>query len=272
MRLGGPVFDFVGAEQWIKAHRAAGYRAAFWPNPPEAEIDEYVKAAGKAKIVIAEVGAWSNPMSPDETLRKKALAHCQEQLAVADRVGARCCVNIAGSIGENWAGPSPQDLTPAAFEKIVETTRLIIDAVKPTRSYYTLETMPWMYPDSVESYRKLIAAIDRARFAVHFDAVNLVNCPARYFRSDLLIKEAIEALGPLIRSCHAKDILLQQNLTTHLDEVVPGTGNLAYPVLLQELAKLDPDTPLMLEHLEKEDYPKAAQFLRETASLEGIQL
>ena len=32
----------------------------------------------------------------------------------------------------------------------------IIDAVKPSRTFYTLEPMPWMYPDSAESYAGLI--------------------------------------------------------------------------------------------------------------------
>ena len=48
---------------------------------------------------------------------------------------------------------------------IVETTRQIIDAVKPTRTYYTLETMPWAYPDSARSYAQLLEAIDRPRLA-----------------------------------------------------------------------------------------------------------
>ena len=65
----------------------------------------YVRAAREADIVIAEVGAWSNPISPDEGTRQQAIRHCQEQLALADRVGARCCVNIAGSRSPDWAGP-----------------------------------------------------------------------------------------------------------------------------------------------------------------------
>ena len=52
----------------------------------------------------------------------------------------------------------------------VETTvREIIDAVRPTRAFYTLEPMPWAYPDSVDSYLRLIAAIDRRAFGVHLD-------------------------------------------------------------------------------------------------------
>ena len=71
---------------------------------------------------------------------------------MADEIGARCCVNIAGSRGAKWDGPHPADLTPETFDLIVQSVREIIDAVKPTRAFYTLETMPWMYPDSADSY------------------------------------------------------------------------------------------------------------------------
>jgi hypothetical protein len=34
---------------------------------------------------------------------------------------------------------------------IVETTRSIIDAGKPTRTFFALDTMHWAYPDSPDS-------------------------------------------------------------------------------------------------------------------------
>ena len=270
MRLGGPVFNTSTPAEWVAAHRAAGYRAAYWPNVAEAEEAAYVSAACEADVLIAEVGAWSNPLSPDETTRNNAVANCQRQLATAERVGARCCVNIAGSRGQKWDGPCADDLTEDTFALIVDTVRLIIDAVKPSRSYYALETMPWMYPDSLESYQRLLQAIDRPAFAVHFDPVNLINCPSRYFSNGALLAEFVAVLGPHIRSCHAKDILLGQNLTVFLSEEAPGEGGLDYAAYLHALAKLDPDTPLMLEHLSPEQYPDAARYIRSVAAQEDL--
>jgi sugar phosphate isomerase/epimerase len=258
-------------DEWIKSHKDAGYSAVGWRTYPKGQADAAIEAVKKAGLVIAEVYAWCNPMSRDEAVRKEAIAKCQKQLATAEKVAARCCVNIAGSYGPKWDGPHPDDLTEAAFDQIVQTTREIIDAVKPARTFYTLETMPWMYPDSVDSYLRLIQAIDRKGMAVHFDPVNLINCPSRYFRTDLVIKEAFAKLGPHIRSCHAKDIILRDNLTTHLDECVPGTGKLDYRVFLTELAKLDPDTPLMMEHMKDDEFPVAADYIRRTAREAGVK-
>lgn len=269
LRLGGPVFEkYSDLNGWAKAVKKLGYRAAYCPVRADANDDmvkAYVLAAKKADIVIAEVGAWSNPISPDEKTRRDALKKCRTQLALADRIGANCCVNISGSRGEQWDGPSPKNLTDETFDMIVETTRSIIDAVKPTRTYFTLETMPWAYPDSADSYLRLYKAIDRKHFAVHLDPVNLVCSPQRYFRNGDLIRECFEKLGPYIKSCHAKDILLQKELTTHLDEVRPGLGGLDYATFLKELSKM-PNIPLMLEHLKgAEEYRKAADHIREVA-------
>jgi len=272
VRLGGPVFNVSSPEEWVAAHRAEGYRAAYWPGVAEAEEGAYLQAAQAADLVIAEVGAWSNPLHPEEDKRREAIVHCQQQLATADRVGARCCVNIAGSRGEKWDGPCADDLREETFALIADTVREILDAVRPTRTFYTLETMPWMYPDSLESYQRLVGAIHRPGFAVHFDPANLVNCPSRYFRSGALITEFACALGPLIRSCHAKDIRLGEEFTVHLSEVAPGEGGLDHRAFLRAVAALDPDLPVMLEHLPPEKYPAAARHLREVAAAEGLDL
>ena len=107
--------------------------------------------------MIAEVGCWSNPISPDEPTRRAALELCKARLELADRVGARCCVNLAGSRGETWDGPHPDNLSPATFALVVDTVREIIDAVQPRRTFYTLEPMPWSFPDSPDSYLELHA-------------------------------------------------------------------------------------------------------------------
>lgn len=278
IRLGGPVFKKCNnPDEWITALKALNYRAAYCPvqlGTSSDEIKRYKNAAQKADIVIAEVGAWSNPIDPDETKSKAALEKCIDSLALADEIGANCCVNISGSRNpEKWAGPHKDNLTPDTFDLIVETTRKIIDAVKPQNTFYALETMPWAFPDSVDSYEKLIKAIDRKQFGVHLDPVNLVVSPQVYYKNGEMISEAFKKLGPFIKSCHAKDILLLDNeLTPHLPEVRAGLGNLNYAVYLKELAKLK-NTPLMLEHLNTdEDYNLAAKYIRGVALQSNIFL
>jgi len=118
----------------------------------------------------------------------------------------------------------------------------------------------------------LLRAVDRKSFGAHLDPVNLVCSPRLYFATGRLIKDCFAKLGPHIKSCHAKYIILRDGLTVHLDEVRPGQGNLDYPVFLRELNRLG-DVPLMLEHLDgEEDYRSAAAHIRAVAAAEGIAL
>ena len=268
VRLGGPVFDpYKGAEEWVLSLKKRGYRAGYCPLEPgvdEAEIRSLEKAAGKHDVLIAEVGAWSNPISPDTDAATQAIEKCIAGLQLADQLGARCCVNISGSKNqEHWAGPHRDNMTQLVFDQVVECTRRIIDAVKPKRSYFALEAMPWAFPYSTETYLKLFKAIDRPSFGVHLDPVNMITSPQDYFNNGKLIQEMFAVLGPHIKSCHAKDITLREdNYIPQLDEIRAGLGTLDYGTFLQELAKLK-DVPLMMEHLETdEEYTLAANYIR----------
>lgn len=274
MRLGGPVHGVAEDPQaWAEAHKKLGYSAAYAPSPdlPDDRIREYIEAARRADLVIAEVGAWSNTISSEDAERRKAIDLCIKRLAFAEKIGALCCVNIAGSRGARWDGPHPDNLSQDTFDLIVSVVREIIDAVKPTRTCYSLEPMPWVLPDSPDSYLALMKAIDRKGFGVHLDPVNMVNCPSRAYRSGDFLRECFAKLGPYIRSCHAKDITFSQHLTVHLDECRPGAGCLDYQAFLQEMSKLPADTPLMLEHLpDAKQYDLAAAHVRKVAQEAGV--
>lgn len=272
VRLGGPLFDsYEGPDEWIGLLKKAGYRAAYCPLKPGADeslIKAYETAARKNDVVISEVGAWSNPISLDQAEAEAALEKCIQGLQLADQIGARCCVNVSGSRNPDyWAGPHKDNLSKEVFDAVVETTRKIIDEVKPTRSFFALEAMPWAFPDSTDTYLQLIEAIDRPHFGVHLDPVNMITSPRDYFNNGKLIKDMFDRLGPNIKSCHAKDITLREdNYIPQLDEVRAGLGTLDYAVFLKELTKFD-NVPLMMEHLESaEEYALAAAHIRSVGS------
>ena len=60
-----------------------GFRAASFPGnykQPDSLTDAYVKAVKARDILIAEVGAWVNPFSPDQKAAVLARETCVEQL------------------------------------------------------------------------------------------------------------------------------------------------------------------------------------------------
>ena len=154
MRLGGVTgATSAGPEEWAASVRAAGYEAALCPVEPDADdatVRSYAAAAAAADVVIAEViGRRVLELNLlDDGQRGEAIAHSQQRLDLADRIGARCCVGISGSRGAfSWA-PSAENLTEETFALIIDTVREVIDGVKPTRTYYTREFLQWLYPTS----------------------------------------------------------------------------------------------------------------------------
>jgi len=278
VRLGGPLFGPIDdPDKWISALQNLGYRAAYCPVQTDAAPDvikAYEAAARKANIVIAEVGAWSNPLSNDTATATAAFKRCVDSLALAEAIGAKCCVNIAGSKNPTqWAGPHKDNLTQSTFDQIVDITRRIIDEVKPTRTFFTLELMPWVFPDSADSYVQILRAVNRKQCAVHLDPVNIVVSPRTFYGNGALIKECFKKLGPHILSCHGKDIILKEDAyTPQFVECRPGLGNLDYRAYLKELSQLK-DVPLMLEHLpDAAEYEKAAAYVRSVGNEIGISL
>ena len=261
-------------QEIARAYIDAGYSTAVAPavslDQPE-RIHAIRDAFARHDVMLAEVGVWNNMLDPDPVQRAANVEANIHALAVADELGVLCCVNIAGSFNPTrWDGPHPRNLSEEAFELTVQNVQQIIDAVKPERTFYSLETMPWVIPDSADSYLKLIEAIDRPLFGVHLDPVNLINCPARYYDNAELLHECFSKLGPWIVSCHGKDIIMRDQLTVHLDEVRPGLGALDYEVFLQELSRLPGDVPLILEHLEQDEYPLAWEYVVEVAAGIGL--
>lgn len=268
IRLGGPIFlKSDDPRELAREHRRLGYSAAYCPNAL-AEDSIRTRAIEQAfaaeNVVIAEVGAWKNILDPDPAKRKDNLQYVISRLALAEAVGARCCVDIAGSFNPDvWYGPHPKNLSPEFLEATVENCRKIIDEIKPSRTLFTIEMMPWSIPDGPDSYLKLIKAVDRKQFGVHMDVCNAINAPERYYRNAEFIAELFQKLGRWTASCHAKDLFWADELNVHFVEVAPGKGKVSYKAYLRELSKLPKDVPLMLEHLKTaEQYDGARDYIR----------
>ncbi len=277
VRLGAPVsVPGDDPDALARAHRAKGYRAAYCPNVPlddRERLRATVEAFARHDVAIAEVGRWVNLVDPEAEARKKNLATVTEGLALAEAVGARCCVDIAGSFSAtSWFGPHPDNLSARFFEAAVENARTILDAVKPTRTTFCYEMMAWSLPDSPDACLRMLKAVDRKAFAVHLDACNLVNAPARYYRSADLVRECYAKLAPHVASVHVKDLAWEVDMAVHFREVRAGLGSIDHAAWLVEHARACPDVPLMLEHLSSEaEYDAARDHLRAAGTPVGVR-
>ncbi|MBR5519374.1 MAG: sugar phosphate isomerase/epimerase [Clostridia bacterium] len=254
------------AEEWAQKHAALGLSAVVFPcsyKDPVVQIDAYVAACRAYHLQIAEVGAWKNLLAQNAQDRAENFTYCLRQLELADYVGASCAVNISGSTGAIWDGGYSENYSQKTYSDVVEIVRKLIDEARPQKTFYTLEPMPWMVPDSPECYLQMIGDIDRAAFAVHMDIINMISDPKKYFFNKDFTDHAFALLGKYIKSCHIKDNRLGSDLTMKLHEVPLGEGNFDIPNYIRNIDALDPDMPVIIEHLsDADDYFKAIDYLK----------
>lgn len=277
IRLGGPIFVKSSDPAVLaKAHRDLGYRAAYAPGDLSVKdndrIAALVKEFERQDVAIAEVGAWKNMLDPDPEKRRQNMAFVTERLAIAEVLGARNCVTIAGSYNPDvWYGQNPRNLSQEFVEATVENCRTVIDAVKPRRTFFSIEMMPWSFPSNPDEYVKLVKAVDRKAFGVHLDVCNTMNSPARLYDNSAVIRDCFTKLGPWIKSCHAKDLKWGPGVQVCIQETIPGSGMIDYRTYLQQLSQLAAEAPLMLEHLQsEEDYTKGRQYIQGVARSLGL--
>jgi sugar phosphate isomerase/epimerase len=275
IRLGAPIqLKSDDPTALAHEHRRLGYAAAQAPNVKlgdKEKIAAIQKAYAAENVIIAEVGAWKNMLDPNAEERKKNCEFVLERMALAEALGARCCVDIAGSYNPKvWYGPHPKNLSQEHFDATVENCRRVIDTVKPRRSKFTVEMMGWATPEGPDSYLRLVKAVDRPAFAVHLDVCNGINSPQRFYNSAAFIEECFRKMGRFIVSVHAKDLAWPAEMNVHFVEVIPGRGEVDYRTWLRQMATLK-DVPLMLEHLKGAgEYEEAANYIRRVGAEAGV--
>ena len=268
MRLGtSSPLKHTSPEGWAQNQIKLGCATVNFPLnalDPEEKIIAYKEAADKAGLTIAEVGIWRNALAADPAEREANIDYSVRQLKLADFLHARCAVNVAGAFGPKWDGGYKENFTATAWKETVKMVQTIIDRADVKNTYFTLEPMPWMIPTGPNEYLKLIDMVARDRFAVHLDIINMINSADRYFGADEFIEECIDLLGPKIKSCHIKDVHLSESYTIRLEECGPGDGEFPLRHYVEKLDALDPDMPVILEHLNTdEEYLKYLGYLKE---------
>lgn len=253
-------------QEWANKHKSLGLKSVVFPvdcNAGEEKIMAYKKAADDAGLVIAEVGVWKNTLAADLAERAKWIDYAVEQLKMADRIEARCCVNVVGTpYGPRWDGGYRENFSQEAWKMAVNMIQEIIDRADPIHTKFSIESMPWMIPSSPDEYLCLMKDVNRPQFGAHLDVVNMITSPDRYFFNNKFLDECFEKLGEKICSCHLKDIRLKEEYTFQLQECACGQGTLDIPRYIRLASAVRNDMPMIIEHLTTdEEYIESVKWV-----------
>ena len=281
MRMGAPVFSAVrNSSAYVRKLNEKNYRAAYCPDylvssRQEREIRELKQALSDNDIVLAEVGAWCNPLSPDAEIAQQAKNYIIDRLHLAEALGAACCVNVIGSASTVfWYAPAAENYISTFRERCAEVYGAIIDAVRPTHTSLAFEVMPYCFLDCVEEYLNFLDLLDRSQAAVHLDLVNLIHDPRSLYDHRRIFEDAVVLLGGRCVSAHIKDIAIEvRPPNTRLNEVPMGQGEVDVKHMIQCLSRVPGDLPVLLEHLPDEAaYDGATRSFVRSAREAGIGL
>ncbi len=272
MRLGiSTPLQHSSAEEWAEKMEKLGMRSVVFPVDSFAEkevIENYRVQAEKHELMIAEVGIWRNALAEDPKEQQAVMDYSIAQLKLADSLGARCCVNVAGAAGKLWDGPYRENFSRRTWERTVRMVQEVIDEARPEHTFFTLEPMPWMVPTGPEEYDRLLSEVNREHFGVHMDGVNWINSADRYFNPEEFLEKCFSILGKRIRSCHLKDVHLETELTFQLKECPCGEGEFPLEKYVELIDSLDPEMPVIIEHLSTdEQYESSAAYVKKRLGL-----
>lgn len=288
LRFGGPVFlesknekgeTVFDPEVLVAKYKEKGYTAA---SCPKLDIkDEYLikttrEIFQRENVMLGEASFWGNLMDTDEATRKANREKQIETFYLGDMLGAKVCVNIFGSYCHGSGGPThnEKNFSEDAFAEAVDMARYFIDTVKPQHTSFAFEMYAFDLTYSIDNMERLIKAVDRDKFGVHFDHANLICDGQKYFNNGLVAKEMLHRLGHKIVGGHVKDILLKEpSNSIMLEEVVAGRGNVDFQAFLGGVHKLPQEVPMLMEHLTREEeYDTAHAFIRKQLEIIGVSI
>jgi len=231
-----------------------GFRSIMLRYSPERDTEDLgaiKRLAADRGLELPLINGYTNLIHPDPVTLAANRDIFVRAMETALALGAGWTNTIIGTRdpGLSFWEYHPDNFSVAAWDCAAESIRYALDRFPDERVGMTLEPYLLTTLASPAKLREMIDQVGSPRVKVLFEPVNLIG-PNEYWRQNVALPEMIRQLGPLIVAVHAKDHYLQRRqVTLHIEERVPGRGELDYSTLLTELAKLPQEPIVTIEHL-----------------------
>ena len=259
--------------------RGHGFVGAQWfvNKPLEAEAADVARvnaAFAGAGLEICQLNGWYEPIcSYDDAIRAEGVRGAIELV----RIGARCkavSVYIRPG-GHNPRGhwfANPENFSQRTFDLIAQGMRAICHVAREEGVLVTMEGHVLSALDTPRRMRDLFDAVDSPTLKFNMDPVNFTGTVRDVHDTSRILNELDNLLGDVTIVAHAKDLAIADRLVLVIEEVVPGTGNMNYPLFMRLFEKRAPNGYFVVEHLPDEDLLKARDHVVSMAETLGIPL
>jgi sugar phosphate isomerase/epimerase len=239
-------------------------------------------------LPICCISGYTNIVHPEPAQRKQKLAMLKALIRHARAFGTPYVISETGTYNtdSDWVA-HPKNKTEEGFAECRAVIRDLAQTAFDHGAVFLLETYVNNVVGSVEETVRMFAEIDHP-------GIGLLMDPTNYFeahnidRMDAVLKQIFDTLAERVRIAHAKDVKRSGTDKTekHADidaseahsfrgvgEIelpAPGLGTLNYDYYLRRLSAKHPNIPIIIEHLDEADVPRAKKFLDGKLRANGV--
>lgn len=242
-------------------------------------------------LQIVAISGYTNIIHPDMDQRKANVNRLKEIIRNGRALGTPYVISETGTYNteSEWMH-DPKNKTEEGFETCRAVIAELAQEAYDHGSMFLLETYVNNVVGSVEETVKMFAQVDHPGLGLLMD-------PTNYFEDhniddmDGILNQVFDTLADKIMMAHAKDVARSDDdksekhadigdddaLASHtfrgVGEIVlnaPGTGVLNYDLYVKRLAEKHPNMPVIIEHLDEADVPRAKKFLEDKFIANGV--
>ena len=176
-------------------------------------------------LVQFGIGFGECLFDPDASVRERVIKKIESGIEVARQLNAMGCLIRTGSL--NPAGsyvPSRENRTPDARAQLVDTLKAVAAKAETEGVDVVIETHVLTIMGTPEINRDVLADVGSARMSVVMDYVNHFQNLDQVYDSTKRIEHIFSIMNPISILGHCKDIKMSPGLVMHIDEEIPGDG------------------------------------------------
>ena len=238
-------------------------------------------------LPVSCISGYTNLVHPEPGKRKSNLDHLRQIIRFAYELGSPYVISESGTFDpdSDWVH-HPKNKTEEGYEECRKVIGELVDFARQHGVTFLVETYVNNVIGSVEETLRLFADINDPHLGLLMD-------PTNYFEEhnidqmDKTLNQIFNALSDRVKISHAKDVkraatsqgVQMANIDASeghalrgvgmIELPAPGLGSLNYDLYLRRLGKDHPNIPIIIEHLEESDVPRAKQFLDERLMANG---
>lgn len=231
-----------------------------------------------ADLPIVAISGYTNIVHPDPSKRKENLNNLKTLLKFARDLGSPYVISETGTFNEesDWVYHEKNG-TEKAYETVCEIATDLVKFAWDNGSVFLVENYVNNIIGTVNQVLRLFSDINHPALGLLMDPTNYFS-DANIDDVDGELNRIFNALGTHIRIAHAKDCKRTENVSEKHADIdateahsfrgagavelpAPGLGVLNYDLYLKRLSAIHPNIPIIIEHLDESDIPRAKKFL-----------